>query len=145
MIKTAKDTTRRLLDVHGWSGILLGLALYVVVFTGSIVVFIHEIGVWSVSGEKMHHALALNLDTKIEQLAEDVPDEYFEDVNIWQNAAGYLVVFFHTHFKEETGALTEKGVRFTIDPTTMEVVNRQEGSSAELPIDYTGYLVRFFS
>ena len=39
--------TKRLLAVHGWSGTILGLLLYVVIFTGAIVVFADEIGAWS--------------------------------------------------------------------------------------------------
>ena len=144
MIKTSKDTTRRLLDIHGWSGILLGLALYVVVLTGSIVVFSHEIGAWSVSGHKMDHALAGKIDGKLTELAGQVDPEYLHDVNIWQNSAGYLVAFFHTHVTKENGMLTDQGTRFVLNPETLEVVSRSDGYGDDMPQVQSSYLEDFF-
>ncbi len=144
MIKVSKDTTRRLLTVHGWSAVILGLALYVVVFTGAIVVFAHEIGAWSVSGHKMDGALAGKIDSKLTALSKTVDPEYFEEVSIWQNSAGYIIAFFHTHVKTDKG-MAEKGARFVLDPETMAVISRADGIGEELPAVTSGYLESFFA
>lgn len=145
MIKVSKETTKRLLDIHGWSAVILGLALYVVVFTGAIVVFAHEIGVWSVSGHKMDGALAGKIDAKMTEIAKTVDPAYFEEVAIWQNSAGYIISFFHHHVKNDQGKLAEKGSRFVIDPVTMNVVSREDGFSKEMPPVTSGYLESFFA
>lgn len=145
MIKVSKETTKRLLDVHGWSAVILGLALYVVVFTGAIVVFAHEVGVWSVSGQKMEGALAGKIDAKLTEISKTVDPAYFEDVGIWQNSAGYIITFFHHHVKNAQGKMAEKGTRFVIDPITMEVVSRVDGFRDDMPPVASGYLEHFFA
>lgn len=47
MFKLPQHDTKTLLAVHGWSGILLGLLLYVVICTGVAAVFAEEISDWS--------------------------------------------------------------------------------------------------
>lgn len=145
MIKLSKDTTKRLVDVHGWSAVVLGLALYVVVLTGSIVVFAHEIGNWSVSGHQLDHVFAGKIDTKLEDLSKTVNTEYLEEVGLWQNSAGYLVAFFHTHVKNDEGQMTEKGTRFVLDPKDLSVVNRVDGMREDLPAVRSGYLEQFLA
>lgn len=144
MIKVAQDTTRRLLDIHGWSGVLLGLALYVVVFTGSIVVFTHEIGVWSASGNALEDVLSQSLDAKLIELAEQVPEQYREEAGIWQNSAGHIIANFHTHEKQEKGPPREIGTRFVIDPNSLEVISKHEGYLDEMPVISSGALEEFF-
>lgn len=144
MIKVSKETTKRLLDVHGWSAVLLGLALYVVVLTGSVVVFAPEIGRWSVSGHAMDGALAGKIDAKITELSKNVNPAYLEDVSVWQNSAGYIIAFFHQHVKSAKG-MEEKGTRFVLDPSTMQVVSEEEGLHDEMPAVKSGYLEHFFA
>lgn len=145
MVKVSKETTKRLLDIHGWAAIILGLALYVVVFTGSIVVFAPEIGSWSVNGHKMDGALAGEIDSKITELSKTVDPAYLEDISIWQNSAGYIIAFFHSHVKNEKGMIAEKGTRFVLDPESMAVVSQEEGMHDDLPEVKSGYLEHFFA
>lgn len=145
MIKLSKPTTKRLLDIHGWSAVILGLALYVVVFTGAIVVFASEIGSWSVSGQKLDGALAGKVDAKLSELSQSVKPDYLDDLSFWQNSAGYLIVFFHTHVKDAQGQMKEKGTRFVLDPATMQVVSQSEGMGEDLPSVRSGYLEEFFA
>lgn len=145
MIKVSKDTTRRILDIHGWSGVLLGLALYVVVFTGSIVVFYHELGEWSVSGHELSDALSQPMDAKLVELAASVKPEYREEAGFFQNAAGQIIANFHTHEKQESGPPREIGVRFVIDPNSLAVLSREEGYLDEMPEVAGTALVDFFA
>lgn len=144
MIKLPKPSTFRLLNIHGWSAVLMGLALYVVVLTGAIVVFEHEIGAWSVSGHKMDGALAGKIDERLSELAESIPEEYKEELTLYQNSAGYLVAFFHTHEPNETGQIENKGIRYVLDPASLEVVSQAEGFDSNMPGIASSYLGRFF-
>jgi uncharacterized iron-regulated membrane protein len=42
-----QSTTKALYSVHAWTGIITGLALFVVCFTGAVVVFKHELDLWA--------------------------------------------------------------------------------------------------
>ncbi|MGJ8685742.1 MAG: PepSY-associated TM helix domain-containing protein [Nonlabens sp.] len=144
MIKVTKDITRRLLDVHGWSGIILGLALYAVVLTGSIVVFAHEIGVWSISGNTSNNGISQGLDKRLAELSSQVLDEYLEEVVIQKNAADHLIVFFHQHAQNEQGQLRDKGVRFVLEPKQLKVVSKHEGFQESMPPITSSLLEQFF-
>jgi uncharacterized iron-regulated membrane protein len=108
----AKDTSKRLLAVHGWSGVLLGLFLYVVVVTGTVSVLAHEIGDWSISGTRDTAPFSQSIDARVTALADSVDPRFREDVAIYPNAAGSLIVFFHTHGTNNAGDPDELGVRF---------------------------------
>jgi uncharacterized iron-regulated membrane protein len=144
MIKVSKPVTLRLRDIHGWSAVLMGLALYVVVLTGAIVVFEHEVGAWSVSGHKMDGALAGKMDERLFELAGEIPEKYKEELTLYQNSAGYLVAFFHTHQPNETGQIENKGIRYVLDPASLEIVSQAEGFGSDLPGIASSYLGRFF-
>lgn len=144
MIDVSKGTARRLVDIHGWSAAVLGLALYIVVFSGAIVVFSHEIGNWSVSGHKQGEGIAGNIDAKLISLAEQVDEDYLEEVTLFQNSAGELITFFHTHVNNDEGELEEKGTRFVLDPDSLEILSRDDGFREDMPIISSGFLERFY-
>lgn len=144
MIKVSQATSRRLLAVHGWSGVILGLALYVVVLTGAIVVFSHELGAWSVSGHQLDDALAGKVDNRLTELSQQVDPEYLHEVSIWQNSAGYIIAFFHTHVQTDEGKLADEGTRFVLDPTTLAVISSAQGLYEEMPAVSSSFLEDFF-
>lgn len=118
---------KRLTAVHGWSGTLLGLLLYVVVCTGTIVVFAHEIEHWSV-GVSEPGTLDVPLDAVVRDLGEKMPNAMREEVGIWRTAQGDVLAFFHTHIlNPESGETEDYGTLFRIDPATGAVVDRNEG------------------
>lgn len=144
MIKLSKDKTKRLLAVHGWAGVILGLLLYVVVLTGAIVVFAEEIGEWSASGQRSHASLSQPLHKDLMTLSKKVPASYLEEVNIRQNNQGYLKIFFHTHKAKEAGGIKENyGTLFTFDPATHRIISQHEGFQSDLPRDAASSLDRF--
>jgi uncharacterized iron-regulated membrane protein len=143
MINLSKIPARRLTDIHGWAGVIFGLALYVVILSGAIVVFSHEIGAWSVSGHKLGDGLQGQIDQRLVELGEDLPPEYKDEVGLWQNSSGELIAFFHTHIKNEEGKISEKGTRFVLDPTTLDIISQVEGFDDDLPAVTSGFLEQF--
>ncbi|ARU59488.1 iron-regulated membrane-like protein [Oleiphilus messinensis] len=143
MIKTSKTQTMRILSVHGWSGVLLGLALYIVVFTGAIAVFAHDIALWGVSGTPVQKPLSQNLDAHVRNLAQQVPDAYLEELTLFYNPAGQIIAFFHTHKENDNGQMGDYGTRFVFDPISGVVLQQHEGFRDDLPEDPYSALDRF--
>ena len=140
-----KDTSKRLLAVHGWSGVLLGLFLYVVIVTGAVAVLSHEIGEWSVSSARAEAAFGQPMDARIRELAETVDTKFKDDLFVEANTAGALVVFFHTHGINKNGDPDDLGVRFLLAPETLKILRRDQGYFAEMPQDPQGALEHFLS
>ena len=138
-----QSQNKRLLAVHGWSATILGLFLYVVILTGAVAVFASEIGQWSASGTRAAEPLDRPLDAKLRSLAETVDPKYLEEVTVFGNSGGVLTAFFHTHEKNADGNIEDVGVRFRLDPNTMEVLHRDEGTRSEMPSDQEGALDDF--
>ncbi|MEM6311834.1 MAG: PepSY-associated TM helix domain-containing protein, partial [Pseudomonadota bacterium] len=136
--------TKRFLAVHGWSGTLLGLLLYVCIFTGSIVVFEDEIGHWS-QGQVAHHdGLGTQVDHRFRVAARDVDRSYYEEVFVSRLANGdMLYVFEGTEEDRETGRTVDPVVQITVDGQSGEVVERWEGLRSEQPVP-TGSALRDF-
>lgn len=132
MIVLATDRTKRLLAIHGWSGAVLGLLLYVVVLTGAVAVFAGDIGAWAVSGADHRDPLSRWVGVAVSNLAAEIPDEYEQDISIFYDNRGDLRFFFHTHAINPDGDLDGKGVMVTLDTETHKVLSWQEGFGADL-------------
>ena len=137
--------TKRFLAVHGWSGTVLGLLLYVCIFTGSIVVFDTEIDAWSQGLVTEERVLGPRIDHHFRTAARDVDRSYYDEVQIARTAEGDLRYTFHTHDTDpETGQLTEPTVIMTLDPDTGEVLERWEGLSSDRPREPGSALADFW-
>ena len=137
--------TKRFLAVHGWSGTLLGLLLYVCIFTGSIVVFEDEIDSWSRGQIAYHDSIGTLVDHKFRVAARNVDRKYYEEVSIFRLADGNMRYLFHTHETEqETGRIVAPIVRVTLESETGDVIERWEGLRSELPSDPGGALRNFW-
>ena len=132
MTALSQARTKRLVAIHGWSGAILGLLLYVVLLTGAVAVFAFEIGSWSAGGVKSHQPFARPLDGTLRALAEQVPEAYREDVSVFSNSAGHVVVFLHTHVQNAEGELDDQGVLFELHPETHAVLAQREGLGSEV-------------
>lgn len=132
MITLSQQRTKRLVAIHGWSGIVLGLLLYVVLLTGAVAVFAFEIGSWSASGMKSDQPFATPIDPTLRDLAERVPAEYHDDINVFSNSAGHVVAFLHTHTLNDDGDIADKGVLVELHPETHEILAQREGFSSDV-------------
>ena len=100
MIHLAKDKTKLMIAVHGWSGILLGLLLYAVVLTGTAAVFAEEIGAWSAGHVRHESALTRPIDRSVRDLAARTPAAFREGVNLFEIGDHRLGAWFH---RDEAG------------------------------------------
>lgn len=120
--------TKRLITVHGWSGTVLGLLLYVCLFTGAIVVFEDEIDTWSHGILEHHEDVGHRVDHHFRAAARTVDPAFYEEVRIFRVSEGHLGFLLHTHRKDpETDRVYDWGVRITVDPEDGTVIDRQEG------------------
>ena len=131
MIHLEKNETKAMVAVHGWSGILLGLLLYAVVLTGTAAVFAHEIGAWSAGHPATRSAFTQPRDARIRELAARTPNQYQEDVNLWETGDHGLAVFFHRHEMGADGAPTEAGIFYQLD-NAGRVLNATKGTVDDL-------------
>lgn len=134
MIALSQSRTKELLAIHGWSGVLLGLLLYAVILTGVVSVFAHEIGEWSAPlPHAIHQLPEQGLDAALRKAAAEVDPAFHEEVFFFNDTAGRIRTFFHTHEQKPGESVPmERGVEFDFDPKTLAVLDRREGWGDEI-------------
>lgn len=131
MIHLNKDQMKRMVAVHGWSGIVLGLLLYAVIFTGMAAVFAEEIGIWSAGHVETRSAFEQPLDSSIRRLAAQTPAKYHEGVDLFEIGDHNLGAFFHRHETDRDGTFVSRGVYYQLDKEG-NVTNRLSGTGEEV-------------
>ena len=132
MIALNQAKTKRLVALYGWSGVLLAILLYVVVLSGTVVVLVHEIGIWSAGNTVVSHPLEKPIDSIVRSNARTIPPEYYEEVSIRETGDGNLSMFFHAHVQDANGQVADKGVRLIVDTDEQAVISRKEGYSRDV-------------
>ncbi|MEM6583014.1 MAG: PepSY-associated TM helix domain-containing protein [Pseudomonadota bacterium] len=133
MIELSQARTQRLLAVHGWSGTVLGLFLYVVVLTGTIAVLAHEIGAWSAGGQTLDEPFSVPVDTLIREQVESSNEAWREEIGIFGSVSGNIRIWMHEHATNpESGNTEDYGRLVEINPVSGDVVNDVEGWSGEV-------------
>lgn len=129
MMEVSQQRTKTMLAIHGWSGILLGALLYLVIVTGVVAVFAEEINDWaSPLQHSAPHEWPVGVDAKLRELAATVKPEYQEELTMFARAGGRLRAFFHHHVPVEGQAFPQEyGTKFDLHPETLEVLDRKEG------------------
>lgn len=128
MIGLSQSQMKRLTAVHGWSGTVLGLLLYVVVLTGTVVVFGHEIEHWSIGGVSQEEPITGGIDGTVRSLVDSMPKGYRGEVSIFSDDAGRLNVFPHADVRHpETRDNSANGTLFQVDTVTGKIVGRRTG------------------
>lgn len=149
MIKLSQKRTRDVLDIHGWSGILLGLLLYAVICTGTVAVFSDEISDWSsaLSGEAVD-GFPPGFNAVFQRLYKEVDPRWREDVDAFVAHGGRIYLRFEGERESVGGADGEHehyGVEYQIDGNSLEVLKRTEGLTDELAAAReAGALAEFF-
>ncbi|WP_420730794.1 PepSY-associated TM helix domain-containing protein [Hwanghaeella sp. 1Z406] len=119
---------KRLMAVHGWSGTVLGLLLYAVVLTGIVVVFAHELEVWSIGGTSHSHPFGPGLDAKVRPFIDKMSKGYQREISINDGIRGELTVFPHANvLNSATGWNEAYGSMFILNADTGELLQRRDG------------------
>lgn len=124
--------SKRLLALHGWSGTLLGLFLYVVVVTGTVAVLANEIAQWSASASG-RSVLQPGVDATVKRLAAELDPAAIENVRVFATPTGNTFIYFWALAEREDGRKMARGTQFVVDPNTQQVQKRYDGWSDELP------------
>jgi uncharacterized iron-regulated membrane protein len=114
MIHLPKHETKLMVAVHGWSGIVLGLLLYAVVFTGMAAVFADEIGTWSAGHVETSSAFERPFDATLRALAARTPARFHEGVDLFEVRDHDLGAFFHHHETTASGELISRGIYYQV-------------------------------
>lgn len=130
MIHLAKDKTKAMVAIHGWSGILLGLLLYAVVLTGTVAVFAEEIGAWSAGHVATRSAFQRPMADTLRQLGDETPAKYREAVDLFETGDHDLGLFFHRH-EMDGGELISRGIFYVVGQDG-RVVHRQTGTNEDV-------------
>lgn len=144
MIELSQVRVKRLTAIHGWSSVVLGLLLYVVIATGAVAVFAEEIGRWSVGGVREETAVEGPVNSTIRKLSREVDPAFLKDVGFWPGESDDLhVVFNDEAVNPETGREEAFGTMFRVasDGTVLE---RHDGFIWENPANYESSALRDF-
>jgi uncharacterized iron-regulated membrane protein len=134
MLKLPQGDTKALVAIHGWSGALLGLLLYVVICSGVAAVFAEEINDWA---SPLPHAdsstsFPAGIDALTRKLATQVDPQFHEEVAIFRSAGGRLNLRYHLHDTMPDGKPGERGVEYEVDPATWQPLARRSGWDEEI-------------
>ncbi|MEM0922426.1 MAG: PepSY-associated TM helix domain-containing protein [Pseudomonadota bacterium] len=139
MIALDQARTKRLTAIHGWSGTILGVLLYVVVLTGAVAVFAEEIGVWSQGGTRSANGITELIDRPLRDIARETDPRALEEISISKRTDGAIRLSLHTHAENPaTGESDEFGALYYLDPQTGEPLRQWEGFSSEMRRDDGG-------
>jgi uncharacterized iron-regulated membrane protein len=128
MLKLPQSDTKALLTIHGWSGVVLGLLLYVVICTGVAAVFAEEINDWaSPLPQPNSHAFPVGIDAATRKLAAQVDPQFHEEIAMFRSAGGRLNMRYHLHDTMPDGKPGERGVEFEVDPVTWQPLATRAG------------------
>lgn len=147
-------TIKKLYSIHSWVGLITGILLFVIAFTGAISVFARpELKIWANADMPSVNDLDLpQLERLVDDYAQQVPEAFREEIIIFlpgQRAFKYLTVLYEAHHGIEP-APTEKesaehkeseshgpamGILYEFDAKTFALVSRKEGELSTLFTD----------
>ncbi len=130
MIQLSKRETKLMVAIHGWSGIVLGLALYAVVITGMAAVFHKEIGRWSSGTRVTPSSFAQPLNSALGRVEATTPTLMRENIELRPMSVNHLGVYFH-QTKDAKGRRTDQGILYELDEDRRTVATRR-GNGREL-------------
>lgn len=134
LFQPSQAQMKRLTAVHGWSGVVLGLLLYVVVFTGTVAVIGEEIGLWAQGGRGGATQLEIPLDAHVRGVVDRLPRGFQEEIGVLIDGRGTLTVYSEIRARhpqrQEVGAF---GQVFRLDPKTGALLERHEGFFVDHP------------
>ncbi|MEM8625041.1 MAG: PepSY-associated TM helix domain-containing protein [Pseudomonadota bacterium] len=145
MISLDQARTKRMVAIHGWSGVVLGLLLYVVVLTGAVAVFDNEIGRWSKGVGSGNPQITSLVHRAVSERAAALDPSFHEEIVVTATDERVVRMSFQRHERHpETGNMTDYAEMYFVDPATGETVEHKSGYLVDLFVrDQEDALKRF--
>lgn len=138
MIALPPREHRRLIAIHGWTGVGLGLLVYVVAATGTVAVLAREIGAWSSGTLASRPPLSRALDRVVGRAVAEAPPGARDTVDLSAAADDRLAVSLRGPAGPE-----QRGLDLDVAPDGA-VLRRREGRAVEIEdADPPGALAAF--
>lgn len=143
---------KKLYKLHSWVGLITGILLFVVAFSGAVAVFGRpELKIWANQALRQPVEVSQQqIQNLLETYAVQVKPKYLEEIRVFQpHTANYakLILLFEGHEQGDNGREIHKGVWLEFDPATLALEQRKEGDLGQLyeerGMDMADFLVRF--
>jgi len=123
-----RDTLKKFYIVHSWVGVITGILLFIICFSGALSVFgSPDLKLWS--NPSLHTKTSIDpaaIDQLVERYAVDVPEALKHEVMVLlpgAEAFGDLYIWFESEHGPE-----EQAIALHFDPSTLELIERLEGN-----------------
>ena len=120
-------TIKKLYALHSWVGVITGILLFVIAFTGAVAVFARpELKVWGnevIRGEIPQQPQKLGL--LVEEYSKTVGPEYLEEVHVSlpsPRAFASASIIYEGHFEKPDGGEEHKGIVYQLHPETLDLM-----------------------
>ena len=143
-------TIKKLYNIHSWVGVITGILLFVIAFTGAVAVFAKpEIKVWANENIRAPINLsAVDFQKAIDKYALKVGPAYQEEIHLQIPSARVTDstrIIYEGHFIDENGEEEHKGVVFELDPISFAVQTETDMDSffQKSKLDIATFLAHF--
>lgn len=143
---------KKLYVLHSWVGLVTGILLFVIAFTGAVSVFGRpELKIWANNDIRTPAQLTpIQIETLVDKYAQQVPENYLHMVQValpGVRSAAELYIRFEDHKEGTVPQQPAVAIQFKIHPHTLELIERKEGELRSLfenyDMDMADFLVGF--
>lgn len=131
----SNQAIKRMISLHGWSGTLVSIFLYAVIFTGTVSVLSEEIARWSDPRAALENPFARPIDETMHKLRQQVPEEFRGHIEIDHARDGSLRMFFYEKRKLPQQGTVEYGRDYLLDPETHLLISAKQGVEPHQVVD----------
>lgn len=130
-------TIKKLYKLHTWVGLITGVLMFVVAFTGAVSVFaLPELKIWGNPDVRGEVAVPpAQIERLVAEYAKQVPEHYLEEVMIFLpgvRAFNDLTVIFEAHSGDDESEGKPVGQVYRFDPHSLELIGEMQGPVNEL-------------
>lgn len=124
-------TIKKLYKLHTWVGIISGILLFVIAFTGAVAVFARpELKIWANDEIRSPvQSTPQQIEAVIEEYANTLDPIYREEVHVNLPDPRYtqfLRVIYEGHIKQEDGSEKHEGFVYLFDPNSLALVHKED-------------------
>lgn len=121
------SSIKKLYAIHSWVGVITGILLFVIAFTGAVAVFARpELKVWGNDNIRAEiPAQPQELARVVEEYAKIVGPEYLEEVHLEMPSPRFSAttrLIYEGHFEKPDGGEEHKGTVYQLDPRSYDLV-----------------------